>query len=62
MGGVVRFNTVILTKVKLKSINYFALPDRASNKLWVYAVRLDAVYVCYDAHYEILETIFQGRN
>ena len=45
---IVRLNTFILTKVRVQSINYVALPYRASNKLRGDAIRLIAVYVCYD--------------
>ena len=53
-----RLNTVILTKVKVKSINDVALPDKASNKLRGDTIRLSAVYVCDFTHDEIMETIF----
>ena len=46
----------ILTKVKVKSINYVSLPNRYSNKLRGNATRLGAVYVCDDAHDEIVQT------
>ena len=61
---IVRLNTVILTKAKVKSINYVALPARASNKLRGDEIMLGAVYVCYVTHDEILETIFskEGLN
>ena len=48
------FNAVILTKVKVQSINDVALPDIVSNKLRGGAIWLGAVYVCDPTHYEIL--------
>ena len=42
----VRLNTIILTKVNIKSINDVALPTIASNKLRGDAIRLGAVCVC----------------
>ena len=42
----VRLNTIILTKVNIKSINDVALPTIASNKLRGDAIRLGAVGVC----------------
>ena len=62
MGGVVRFNTVILTKVKVQSINYVTLYGIESNKFRGSAIGLDYVYVCDDTRDEILETFFQGNN
>ena len=55
-------NAIILTQVKLKSINYVALPTRTSNHLRGDVTRLGAMYIFDNAHYEILETIFQGKN
>ena len=60
--NVFRFTSVILIKVKVKSINYVALPYIALNTLRGDTIRLYAVYVCDDAHDEILETIFHGNN
>ena len=40
-----RLNTLILTKVKVKLINYIALPARASNNLRYFEIMLGAVYV-----------------
>ena len=54
----VRFNTVILTKLKVKSINDVALPDRASNNSRCDSSRLVLVYACDDVHDNILDTIF----
>ena len=45
-GNIVRLNTVILTKIKLQSINDVALPDIASKRLRGDIIRLGAVYVC----------------
>ena len=59
---IVRLNTVILTNVKLKSINGVIIPTRSSNKLRDDAIRLGALYVCDDSHDEILEKIFSGNN
>ena len=50
-----RLNTVILTKVKLQSINDYDLPTRASNKLRENTIRLCAVYVCDVTHDEIIQ-------
>ena len=55
-------NTVILTKVKVKSINDIALPARALNNLRGHAIRLGAMYVHDDAHNEIAETVLHGNN
>ena len=57
-----RLNTVLLTKVKLKSINDFARPARESNKLRGDAVMSGDVYVFDDTHDKTLEIIFQGNN
>ena len=46
----VRSNTVIITKLKVPSINDVALPARASNRFWSDAIRLDTIYVCNVAH------------
>ena len=54
----VSLNTVILPKVKVKSINGVALPDRAQNNSRGGKIRFSDVYVCDDAHDEILGTIF----
>ena len=51
-------NTIILTKVTVKSINDVALPARASNNLISDAFCLGYVYVCDDTHNEIIKTIF----
>ena len=55
---IVRLNTVALTKVKVKPINYVALPAIASNRSRGDAIRLDVVYVCDFTHDKILDTIF----
>ena len=54
---IVGLNTVILTKVKVQSINDVSHPTRASNELRGDTIRLGAVYICDGAHDEILETI-----
>ena len=59
---IVRLNTYILTRVKIKSTKYVALPSRASNKLSGDTIRLDTVSVRDNTHDEIMETIFQGKN
>ena len=51
-------NTVILTKVKVKSITDADFTDRSSNELSGDTIWLGAVYVYDDAHNEILETFF----
>ena len=61
-GGGFRLNNVILFKVQVKSINNVALTTRASNCLSCDAIRLGDVYVCDDAHDEILEKMFQRNN
>ena len=55
-------NTVFLTKVNSKSINDVALPTIASDELRGNAIRLDAMYFWDDAHDEIPEIMFQGKN
>ena len=55
-------STIILTKVKLQSINDVGIPTRASNKLKGDTIRLGEFYVCVDAHDEILETIFSREE
>ena len=55
-------NTFILTKIKVQSINDVALPYSALNELRGDAIQLSDVYVCDDAHYEIMETNFHGKN
>ena len=55
---IVRFNTVILTEVKVQSINDVAITTRDSNKLRGDIIRLGALYVFNDAHDEILEKCF----
>ena len=59
---IVILNTVISNKVKVQSINDAALNTRASNILRGNKIRLGAVHSCDDAHDEIPETSFQGRN
>ena len=55
-------NTVILTKVKVQSINDVALTTIASNELRGDAIRLVHVYVLNDSHDKISETIFLWNN
>ena len=43
-------NTVILTKVKVKPINYVSLTDKDANNLRGDVIRLVAVHFCDDAH------------
>ena len=54
----VRLNNVILTEVKVKSINWVSFRYRASNKFICDAIRLGAVYVYDKSHDDILKTIF----
>ena len=54
-------NTVILTKVRVKSINDIALPYRDSNNLRCDSIRLGAVYICDESHDEILDTVFSRK-
>ena len=51
-----RLNTVILTKLKIQSIN------GVSNNFRGDSIMLGTVYVCDSTYNEILETIFQGKN
>ena len=53
---------VILTKLKLQSINYVYLHDRASNNIKGGVIRLGYVYVCDVTHDEILDTIFSREE
>ena len=53
---------VILTKVKVKSINDVAISDRASNKVRGDAIRLGAAYVFDVTQNEILEKIFSREE
>ena len=55
---IVRLNTIILTKVRVKSINDVTLPDRSSNNFRGDAIRLAGFYVCDVTHNKILETTF----
>ena len=55
---IVRFNNVILTKVKVQSINDVAPLYRSPNKLRGDEIRLDDVYVFDVIHNEIMDTIF----
>ena len=55
-------NTVILTKIRLQSINYVAITDRASNNLRVDLIMLGYVYVYNHIHDEILETSFSREE
>ena len=57
-----RLNTVILNKVKVKSTNHVAFPDRAQNNWGGATIRLGAVCVCDDAHDEIIKTIFSKEE
>ena len=55
---IVRLNTVILTKLKVQSINDVTLPTRAPHNLRGEKIRLYAVHVCDDTKIEILENLF----
>ena len=57
-GNIFSFNTVILTKVKLKSINYVYIPSLESNQLMSDIIRLGNVYFCDVTHVEMLEILF----
>ena len=48
-----RVNTIILTKVKSKSINDVAITNRASNNLRCNEIRVCAEYVCDESNDEI---------
>ena len=43
-------NTVILSKVKVKLINEFYIPNIASNKLRGDSIRLGDVYICDESY------------
>ena len=58
----VRLNTVILTEVKVKSINNVAIPNKASDNWKCDTLRLGAVYFCDESNDEILETIFSKEE
>ena len=68
MGGgdegktIVGLNTVILTKVRVQTINDVALPGISYNTLRGDAIRLGDIYVCDVTHNEILETIFSREE
>ena len=55
---IVRLNTVIMTKVKLQSVNHVNITSRGINKWSGDTIRLGDVYIYYVTHDEILETIF----
>ena len=55
-------NTVILTHVNVKSINYVSLPDGASNNFRGNAIKLGSVYVFDVTRDEIMETIFSREE
>ena len=55
-------NTVILTKVDIKSINDVSLPAKTSNNLRGDAIRLGSVYVFSVTHNEIMETLFSREE
>ena len=59
---VVMLNNVILTKVRVQSINDVSLPTRASNKLRGDAIWLYAVYAFNYTHIDILETFFKREE
>ena len=59
---IVRLNTIILTKVKVKSINYVSLPVITSYKFRGGSIRLVAVYFCDHSHYDLLEIFLKGNN
>ena len=51
---IVRLNTVILTQVRVQSINDVNIADWDSNKFRINTIRLGAFYVCDDTHDEIM--------
>ena len=55
-------NSVIITKINVKSINDVDLPARFLNNLRGVAIRLVAVYVFDDVHDGIIEKNLQGNN
>ena len=61
-GKMLRLNNFILTNVKVKSINDVSIPNRASNKFRVDAIRLGHFYIFNVTHNEILETIFSRQS
>ena len=54
-------NDVIVTKVKVQSINHVSTTNIYSNNLRDNTIWLGAVYVCDGEHDEIIEKYFQGR-
>ena len=58
----VKLNTVILTKVKVKSRNDIAIPYMDQNNWKDDAIRLGTMHVCDDAHDEILGTMFSMED
>ena len=57
-----RLNNIILTKVKLQSINDVALTGRASNKLCGDAISLSDAYISDDTNNGVTENVFRGKN
>ena len=55
-------NIVILTQVKVQSINEVDIPDKASNKLGGDAIILVTIYICGVTKNEILETILSREE
>ena len=55
-------NIVILTQVKVQSINDVAIPDKSSNTLRGDEIRLVNIYVCGVTQNEILETILSREE
>ena len=53
---------MILTKVKLQSIDYANLPSGALNKFTGDAIMLCCFYVCDSTHNEIMENIFSREE
>ena len=58
----IRLNAVILTNLKVKSINDLALNTITSNNLGVDAIMLGNVYVYDKAHNEIIVPIFARKE
>ena len=48
--------------VKVQSIIYVSIPDRASNELKGDTIRFGSVYICVFTYNEIMETIFSREE
>ena len=62
MEKIARLNNLILTKLKVKSINDVAIPDRSSNNFRGDAIRKVTVYFFDVTHDEMMETIYSWEE